>query len=964
MAVALAQVARKCVQPVCIWERESSTSDVHGPPRPKSFLTKITFCRKDNGVPRRSGVKGVIVITRKRLAWVAVASLVLSVSAVSQAAPASALTVHTLTSPDGQTSFEVRNEDDGTLTYSVTQNGVAVIDASKLGVVTGSVDLSTGLSFVSRSDSTVTQNYSLVEQFDGSVSSSAKQMQLRYTRGGAQLDVTIRAKNDGVAFRYEVSGVGNTTITREATTVTLPSGTGLWASDYRSARDYEDKYPYVSATSMGTRHFSMPMLASLSNNAKWALISEAAVYVNPTYPAARLDAQGNGNRTLRVQLPGPDNNVFDTSTAGTQVPTAGSFTTPWRAVAVSSSLDAIVNTSLITDLNPDPAVGTDTSWIRPGKALWSWWSNEEKASEGDDMVRSQKEYIDVAEQLNMQYVTVDCCYNDTDGSIEQLAAYGKKRGIGLFIWKNKGDYVNPDGSYYSQAQLDTAMQSIADRGVAGVKIDFMQSDRLDTMALYDRIAKAGMKAKVLINFHGSTKPSGENRTYPNLITSEAVLGSEQYKYGRPPTAVDSATYPFTRNPVGGMDMTPVIFSNSNLLTTHAHQLAQSVVFSSAMQHFADSAAAYETWVGRHFLSAVPTVWDDSRLVEGFPDDYATIARRAGSDWFIGSVADDARTTNIPLSFLGSGSYTATLFKDGANDREIVTEVRTVTSASTLSIPLRTHGGLAVHISSSPLRFDGTSDRVLEAEAASNTRAGGANVVACPGCSGGSKVGNVGNGGTVQFNGVQAPTAGTYVLRVGYLAEDPRSFTVSVNGGATQSVSPPRSGKGNAGNPSGWDIVRDVEVVVSLNAGANTVTIGGSGYAPDIDRLIVLKSYEAEASANTRTGNAAVASCPGAECSGQKVGNLYGASMLVFAGVQAQQAGSTTVHIRYASATPRTVQLRVNGGSPITVAFPVTADWNDISTQTVHLPLNAGANNITFDSAGGYSPDIDRIIVRQ
>ncbi len=903
--------------------------------------------------------------TARRTSAVAIATLALTVGMLSPATSASALTTHTVTSPDGLTSLTVRNENDGTLTYSVVQNGLAVIDSSSMGVATAAVDLSTGLAFDSETQTTVTQSYSLIEHFNGPISSTATQMTLAYHRGSASLQVVVQARNDGVAFRYLVSGVGSTTITREATTFALPSGTGLWASDYRGARDYEERYPYVSAASMGTRHFAMPVLGSLNNNAAWMLISEAAVYVDPTYPAIRLDAQGTGNRTLKAQLPGPDSNVFDTSTSGTQVATSGSFATPWRVIVASPSLNTLATTSIITDLNPALAPGTDTSWIRTGKALWSWWSNEESAANGDDMVRSQKEYIDTAEQLGMEFVTVDCCYNNSGTSVETIAAYAAQRGMGIFIWKNKGDYTNTDGSYYSQAQLDTALQAIANRGVVGIKIDFMQSDRLETMALYDRIAKAGMKAHLLVNFHGSTKPSGENRVYPNIITSEAILGSEQYKYGRAPTATDDATYPFTRNVVGGMDMTPVIFSNSNLNTTHAHQLALSIVFTSAMQHFADSAAAYETWVGRHLLSAVPTVWDESRLVEAFPDDYATFARRSGSDWYIGAITDAARTTSIPLTFLGSGSYTATLFKDGASDREIVTETRTVTSSTVLAVPLRAHGGLSVHIGTTPLPFNGTADRVLEAEASGNVRTGTAAVYACPGCSGGSKVGYLGMGATLKFTGVQAPAAGSYVLRVGYLSEDPRSFTVSVNGGTPQTVSPPRSGKGNAGNPSGWEIVRDVDVPVTLVAGANTVTIGNaSAYAPDIDRIIVLRSYEAESAANTLTGNAAVAACTGAECSGSKVGNLYGASTLVFAGVVAQQAGSTTVHIRYASATPRTVQLRVNGGSPTMVSFPATASWQDISTQTVHLNLAAGSNTITFDSAGGYSPDIDRIIVRQ
>ncbi|MCU1556456.1 MAG: hypothetical protein JWN09_451 [Microbacteriaceae bacterium] len=890
-------------------------------------------------------------------------ALLAGVAIVSVAAPASALTIHTVSSPDGTTSLTVRNENDGTLTYSVSQGGQSVIDSSRLGIVTASVDLSTSLAFDREVDTTLTQNYTPLEHFNGAISSSANQMTLTYHHGAGQLQVIVQAHNDGVAFQYVVSGVGSTNVTSEATTFAMPTGTGLWASEYRDARDYEQTYPYISSASLGTKHFAMPMLGSLRNNAAWLLVTEASVYNNGAYPAIRLDAQGTGNQVLKAQLPGPDTNVFDTSTTGTQFATSGSFSTPWRVIATSSSLATLTNTSLVTDLNPAPATGTDTSYIAPGKALWSWWSNEENYANGDNMVLSQKSYIDSAEELGMQFVTVDCCYNPTD--VPTIAAYAKKHGIGIFIWKNKGDFTNSGGGYMNQTDVNTVLNGIAAQGVKGIKIDFMQSDRNDTMALYSRIAIGAAQAHIMVNFHGSTKPSGENRTYPQIITSEAILGSEQYKYGRPPTAADDATYPFTRNIVGGMDMTPVVFSISSLNTTQAHQLALSVVFTSAMAHFADANAAYETWVGRHFLRAVPTVWDESKLVEGFPGNYATFARRSGSDWYVGSITDAARTSTIPLSFLGSGTYTATIFKDGASDQQIATETRTVTATDTLSIPLRAHGGLSVQLSKNPLGFAGASDRVLEAEASGNTLVGGAAVANCPGCSGGSKVGSLGNGATVRFNSVQAATAGTYTLKVGYLAEDPRAFTVSVNGGTAQTVSPPRSGKGNAGFPSGWDIVRDTDVNVTLAAGANTITIGNAGgYAPDIDRIIMVKSYEAEAAANTLTGTAAVATCTGSECSGSKVTGLSGSSTLVIAGVAAQVAGSTTVQIRYTAATARTAQVHVNSGAAFTVAFPATADANDVSTKTIYLPLTAGSNTITIDAAGGTGPDIDRVLVRQ
>lgn len=897
------------------------------------------------------------MVTSKRVALVTVTTAAVAIGALSSGPAVAEDVEHRVDSPDGSTSVLVTDEPDGSVSYTVERDGATVIEDSAMGLETAAVDLSTGLTFTAESRDRIDQEYSLVEQFDGSVSSSANELTLTYERDSARLDLVLQAHNDGVAFRYEVSGVGATTITREDTEFALPGGTDVWASDYREARDYEDSYPRVRADEMGERHFAMPTLAGLADSSTWALISEASVAVDPTYPAVRLDAHGDGDRTLTTALPGPDDDVFNTSIAATEVPADDAFRTPWRALAVGS-LDDIANTSLFTDLAPAPAAGVNTDWIRPGKALWSWWSNEEKESEGDDMQQSQVEYLDEAERLGMQYVTVDCCYDDTNGSVEYLADYARDRDMGIFIWKNKGDFQNDDGTYYSQEQVDDVMLEIADRGVAGVKIDFMQSDRLETIALYDRISKAGLAAEVLVNFHGSTKPAGENRTYPNLITSEAVLGSEQYKYGRPPTATDSATYPFTRNPVGGMDMTPVIISNKELLTTHGHQIGQSVVFASAMQHFADAAAAYETWIGRHLLSAIPTVWDESRVVEGYPGTHATLARRSGDDWFIGSVSSDARTSTVPLDFLGDGTYTATVFADDDSDRRITATTREVSASTTLTLPVRENGGYAVHISETPLAMYGESDRVLEAEDAVLT--GGASLADCPGCSGGTKVGDLGNDSAVEFQNVTASQAGEQVLRVGYLSADPREFTVSVNDGPEQSVRPPRSGGGNADNPSGWDIVRDVKVPVVLDEGANSIRLGGGDYVPDIDRIIVESTYEAESPENRRTGNTRVTACGVEGCSGSQVSTSAGRSRLAFTGVDATRAGSTTAQVRYSAEHATTIEVLV-GDEHVTVPLPSTGSV--VGTQTVFLDLAEGSNTIAVVAQAG-AVNVDALTVRQ
>lgn len=857
----------------------------------------------------------------------------MAVAAVVTAAPAHAVTTHTVTSPDGTTSLIVQNENDGSLTYTVVQDGQSIIDTSSMGLVTSAIDLSTGLSYLGSTTRVVDETYELVAQKTGTSVAEANELTLNYSKSGVAFSVIAQAHDDGVAFRYVVAGSGSTSVTDEDTTFNLPTGTGNWASPFRSVSDYEDFYPYAAATGMGTARYSLPILSSLRNNTQWALITEASVYnLDGNYPAINVVGIGSGSRVLDVKFP-PDQSGAVSSTLPLK--------TPWRVIHATGTLNELVRSSLVTDLNPASEL-TDESWVAPGKASWSWWSDEGSAAS----LQKQLRYIDSAEAAGFEYVTVDCCWLAAD--IPTIVDYADARGIGIFIWTD-ADAID------TTAELNTKLPLWKSWGIQGLKIDFFMSDTQQRMGAYNLIADAAAANELMVNFHGSTKPSGENRTWPHVITSEAILGSEQYKYGRPPTAKHDATVPFTRNVIGGMDMTPVVISPTDLLTTQSHQLALSVVFESAMTHFADSDAAYQTWVGRHFLKVVPTVWDDTILVEGFPDSHATFARRSGDEWYVGAIADAARTATIPLNFLGSGNYTATIFKDGANDQQIVTQVLTVTSASTLSIALRLHGGASVQISKTPLTFDGTADRLYEAESASNTRVG-SSVADCPGCSGTDKVGNLGNGNTVRFNGVTAASAGQHLVTVGYLSADARDLTVSVNGGTPTLIDLESSG--------GWNITGTVTVPVTLTAGANTLTFGNaSGYAPDIDRIVISRPYEAEASGNTKTGNAANASCSG--CSGgNKVGNLYGASTLGFTGVNAQVSGSTTIRIHYASADARSVQVRVGSGTPITVTLPPSGGWNVTSVKTIALPLVAGSNTITFDSAGGYAPDIDRIVVSQ
>jgi len=204
------------------------------------------------------------------------------------------------------------------------------------------------------------------------------------------------------------------------------------------------------------------------------------------------------------------------------------------------------------------------------------------------------------------------------------------------------------------------------------------------MATYQLIAEKAGELHMLVNFHGSTKPSGEIRTWPHVTTSEAVRGSEHYKWGEYSTAYQNSTLPFTRNVIGPMDFTPTVISNSNLNTTHAHQLALSVIFESGMQHLADSIDSYEAWKGKNFLNKVPASWDELRVLDAFPGDYAVIARRKGNEWYLGAITSAARTITIDCDFLGAG-YTAYIYKDSDDPTMMATDVQAVDSSSVLMI---------------------------------------------------------------------------------------------------------------------------------------------------------------------------------------------------------------------------------------------------------------------------------------
>lgn len=846
------------------------------------------------------------------------------------ASPAAALVTHTITSPDGLVQLTVTDQPSGAITYEVTANGTTILGSSPLGIATSGTDFSSGLTYTGETRQVITQSYTLPGGTDPSYLDDGREMTLSYTKSGATLQLIARAYNDGVAFRYRIPGSGTVTITSETTGFRLPSGTGGWAAPWNG--NYEQDYIYRNAAGLNAgTDFTMPLLASINSNAYWALISEANVYnSNASYAPSMLEGDGLGTGLLKLSRT-PDQAFPMSSTFP--------FQTPWRVVIVAPNLDVLYNTDLVQHLNP-PAASTP-SWVKPGRAAWSWYTDEDSASDLD----KQKQLVDFAASMGWEYVTVDCCYNPAT-DLPAISAYAAQKGVKVFAWVTAEPFATP-------AEADELMEEHAAYGVAGLKVDFFLNDSQDVQQWYQSIGDAAGDHQLMLDLHGSTKPSGENRTWPWVLTTEAVAGTEHYKYPPPTTARADVTYPFTRGPLGSMDYTPAMISQNAAVLTQSHVLAQAIVFSSGMINYADSAAAYEQWPGRHLMRAIPTRWDETKVVEGFPGDHITLARRSGSDWFIGAMTSPARTASVPLSFLGAGSYTATVFADDAFGRLGVT-TQTVTSATTLSLPMIATGGVSVHISQTPLPQIGSSDTRYEAEAGGNTLAGGAAAQACRGCSTGWKVGSVGSGGSVQFNNVTATSAGTHRMTFTYTSADPRSVRITVNGTVLSTQNLPDSG--------GWEYVGKWSVDVPLNAGANTIKFDNpSAFAPDIDALIIERRTEAEAGGNTLGGGASTASCAG--CSGGSyVQNLHGTRTLTVNGLTAASTGNHTVRIDYASATAQTIQYKVNGGAAITLQLPATGSATATATRTVGVSLASGTNTITFTGASAAAVGIDRVSV--
>lgn len=464
--------------------------------------------------------------------------------------------------------------------------------------------------------------------------------------------IVIRIYNDGVAFRNIHSGLNASSAPVEQTEFRIPEGTKRWMQQWTDS--YEGFYPQsdtykqlpvpsysgISKSEEGwNNRWGFPALLQTDGNT-FALLTEADIDRNQS-----ASCLFNDRETYKVV---PDKNETEIT---------GEWKSPWRVIIIGTLAD-IVESTLVTDIS-SPSKVENKEWIHPGTVSWIYWAY----NHGSNDIKIIKEYVDMAKRLHLPYILIDAEWDQMKDGYTILDAidYANNNGIKPLIWYNSSvGWV--DGAPTPKYRLNKAedrereFQWCEDHGVAGVKIDFFSGDNHLNMDYCLDLLESAARHHLLVNFHGATIPRGWQRTWPNLMTTEAVYGAEWYN--NVPTftnkaACHNATLPFTRNVIGPMDYTPCTFSNSQHphITTNAHELALTVLFESGLQHLADKPESYyaQPVEVQQFLSELPTVWDDTKLIAGYPGEYAVIARKANGKWYVAGINGTDKDQDIPVN---------------------------------------------------------------------------------------------------------------------------------------------------------------------------------------------------------------------------------------------------------------------------------------------------------------------------
>jgi len=628
-------------------------------------------------------------------------------------------------SPDGAIEMSIA-ADGGKLTYAVSYRGKPVIAKSAMVLdIQDQPNLGPSMRVLRSNAGTVDETYSMLHGKANPVRNLCRTLavDLEETRPPfRKMTVEARAYNDGAAFRYlvpnqpavpELRLAGEKTefqFAKEGTTYPL------LLDGFRTP--YEDDYQTLPLSGIHRNALiGLPLLVELPGVA-WVAITEADI---ENYAGMYLVHSGDPARSLYSRLaPSADE-------PGIAVSARTPVRSPWRVIMIGAQPGRLVESNIVINLNPPSAIA-DTSWIKPGKTAWDWWSGS--YAEGVDFrpgmnTATMNHYIDFSAENGLEYMLIDAGWakkgngpsdsgsdltlTNPDIDMPAILQHAQSKNVRVWLWAHWSDIAR---------QMDEAFPLFEKWGIAGVKIDFMNRDDQWMVEFYRRVVKKAAEHRLMIDFHGAFKPDGLRRTYPNLLTREGVMGAEYNKWSARVTPDHNVMLAFTRMLAGPMDYTPGGFNNATkagfeprnrqpmVQGTRAHAMALYAVFESAFQMVSDYPEIYKGQKETEFIRAVPSVWDETHVVSGRPGDSISVARRRGREWYVGSITGwHPNEADLPLEFLGKGEFIAQIYSDAPdaaeNPKHTVIEEKRVNATTMLHVRMAPGGGQAIRIRPAP-----------------------------------------------------------------------------------------------------------------------------------------------------------------------------------------------------------------------------------------------------------------------
>jgi alpha-glucosidase len=561
-----------------------------------------------------------------------------------------------LVSPDKECKITVFLGDDGGLSYEALRGGKMVIQKSPLGLLCNDQDFGGSLTFAHAGPTEKRrEKYELFAGVQPRVEHVLNFRQLEFRNSNnVAIDIDLAASDEGVAFRYRFPETNDTVriAESESTSFTLPANARGWMQPYHAAGPYTPAYedfffhvapgdppPDSRAKAVG---WAFPALFKVPDASTWVLLTEAGT--DESYCACHLNPDCSGG-VYRIAFPLADETTRGyTNKFGPQPRYTLPWTLPWRVMVMGKSAGDIATATLVTDLSA-PSRIADTSWIKPGRASWGWWSYPN----GPATAELFNQFTDFAAKMGWEYTLFDAGW--WKPGLKPIATYAISKGVIPLTWSYAGDFYDATNRIHK-------LDEVAAAGVRGVKVDFWCSDRQEAIAAQQALMRDAAARHMIVNLHGCTIPRGWQRTWPNVLSTEAVLGNESYFYEPRYTqkaAELNTVLPFTRNAVGPMDVTPVAVSPKKYArtTTAAHELAASIIFTSGIIHYADKPEFFESLPPEalQVFRDAPARWDETRCLVGEPGQVAIFARRSAKSWFIAGIngTGDALPVQLDLN---------------------------------------------------------------------------------------------------------------------------------------------------------------------------------------------------------------------------------------------------------------------------------------------------------------------------